>query len=334
MAAKTAGAAEVRPASEGTVDGLASYVGEFAATPGPLSKPLADLLATYSGIPRDAQAAHIVRVRDEAYARFPYPCLGTFRFLDLDLAAHFGYAEHVLAPLLAPRAVGAEEEEEEGEGPLFLDLGTCFGQDLRRLAHDGVAAARLWASDIEPELVELGFRLFGDAGRLGRGRFLCPGDLLAAADDAGDRLRELDGRVTILHATAVFHLFSLDEQRRAADRCLRLLRRDPARPALVIGAQVGSLTPGPFSRRNLSGNYIHKYRHDARTWRDLWRDAAAAPPWRDLVARVDVESRLLRRVHGQDADGDAVTTFVDADADTPIVWQMFEVWVTFAEQPK
>lgn len=61
----------------------------------------AKLLSGWSGIPRgEEQVAHVLRVRDAAYARAPYPCIGRFRFLALDLAAHRSYREHVLAPLL------------------------------------------------------------------------------------------------------------------------------------------------------------------------------------------------------------------------------------------
>ncbi|OTA83888.1 hypothetical protein M434DRAFT_40138, partial [Hypoxylon sp. CO27-5] len=89
---------------------------------------------------------------------------------------------------------------------LFLDLGTCFGQDLRKLAYDGALVHRLWASDIEPKFIDLGFKLFNDADKLPRDHFICPGNLLSASPE--DKLRILDDKVTILHMTAVFHLFS------------------------------------------------------------------------------------------------------------------------------
>ncbi|KAL7628304.1 hypothetical protein AAE478_002504 [Parahypoxylon ruwenzoriense] len=302
-----------------TTDTPIAYAPAFQPTLDALSKPLSDLLSRYSNIPAEAQIAHVLRLRDEAYARFPYPCIGAFRFLEFDLAAHFGYEAHVLAPL--------RREDADAPEPLFLDVGTCFGQDVRRLAFDGVPARRLWASDIEAELVDLGFRMFNDADRLPRSHFLCPGNLLV--DSPGDKLRELDGRVTILHLTAVFHLFSLEDQKVAADRCLRLLRKDTGGPVLLLGGQVGSLVAGSFVSQNISGVYTHKYWHNEQSWRDLWQEVVQREEWKDKVKKVEVESKLLKRTTQKNDEGAEVIVFVEPDEEAPVLWHVFEVWVTF-----
>ncbi|KAI1102762.1 hypothetical protein F4804DRAFT_312197 [Jackrogersella minutella] len=266
--------------------GSTAYISLFDETLGVLPKPLSDLLTSYSGIPKHAQIDHVVKLRNEAYARFPYPCLGTFRFLDLDLAAHYAYQEHVLSPLKQPSADGATE-------PLFLDLGTCFGQDLRKLIYDGVPTHRLWVSDIEPKFIEFGYKMFNDEDKLPRDHILCPGDLLSSSPE--DRLRILDDKVTILHMTTVFHLFSFDLQKVVADRCLRLLRKDTGGPVLLVGGQVGSTMPGPFERQNASQDYSHKYRHDEQTWQKLWEEVCGREPWKDKIKNIDVRSKLLKQ---------------------------------------
>jgi hypothetical protein len=36
-------------------------------------KVMSELLSSYSGVPKDEQVAHITKMRNEAYAQFPYP---------------------------------------------------------------------------------------------------------------------------------------------------------------------------------------------------------------------------------------------------------------------
>ncbi|KAI1377026.1 hypothetical protein F4677DRAFT_417110 [Hypoxylon crocopeplum] len=298
-----------------------TYVSQYYETLGALPKALTDLLTSYSSIPKDDQLQHVVKLRNEAYACFPYPCIGTFRFLEFDLAAHYAYQEHVLSPLKQPPSDGTIE-------PLFLDLGTCFGQDLRKLVYDGALTNRLWASDIEPKFIELGFKMFNDEDKLPRSHFLCPGNLLS--DSSEDKLKGLDDRVTILHMTAVFHLFSLDGQKTVADRCLRLLRKDTGGPVLVLGAQVGSTVPGPFQRRNVSQEYSHKYRHNEQTWEEMWQEVCGGQRWEGKIKSLNVKSKLFKRSKKEVIGSGEVTVFTEPDPGSNMVWQMFEVWVTFS----
>ncbi|KAI1394660.1 hypothetical protein F4819DRAFT_254002 [Hypoxylon fuscum] len=296
------------------------YTSQFHETLEALPKSLSDLLTFYSGIPKEVQIDHVLKLRNEAYECFPYPCIGTFRFLEFDLSAHYAYKDHVLSPLKQPSVNGAVE-------PLFLDLGTCFGQDFRKVVYDGAVVHRLWASDIEPKFIELGFKMFNDADKLPRNHFLCPGNLLS--DSPEDKLRVLDDRVTILHMTAVFHLFSLDDQKIVADRCLRPLRKDTGGPVLILGSQVGSLAAGPFLRQNISQDYSHKYRHDEQSWQKLWQEVCGGVEWTEKVEKVEVKSELLKRTKQMDAESGEITVFTPPDAGSTMVWQMFEVWVSF-----
>ncbi|KAI0110305.1 hypothetical protein F4814DRAFT_426529 [Daldinia grandis] len=141
---------------------------KFQETPDTIPKSLSDMLTSYSGIAKGSQLEHVVKVRDEAYAVFPYPCLRAFLFLKFNLSTYPAYQKHVLYPLKQPCPDGTAEA-------LFLDLGTCFGQDLRKLVYDGVLTSRIWASDIDLELINLRFKLFNDEDKLPKDHFLCPG---------------------------------------------------------------------------------------------------------------------------------------------------------------
>ncbi|KAI6083302.1 hypothetical protein F4821DRAFT_245101 [Hypoxylon rubiginosum] len=293
----------------------------FQETLETLPKALKNVLTSYSDIPENEQVEHVLKLRNEAYTAFPYPCIGMFRFIEFDLSAHFAYQDHVLLPLKQPVSNGKVE-------PLFLDLGTCFGQDLRKLVYDGAPVDRLWASDIEPKFIELGFKLFNDAQKLPNDHFLCPGNLLS--DSPEDKLRLLDDKVTILHMTAVFHLFSLADQKIVADRCLRLLRKDTGGPVLLLGSQVGSTTPGPYQRHIASQDYTHKYRHDEQTWKKLWEEVCGGESWKYKVKNVEVKSKLLDRTQKRDPESGKITVFTPASPGSTLVWQMFEVWITFS----
>lgn len=288
---------------------------------------MSEIMSSYSGVPEHEQISHITKVRNEAYAQFPYPCMGTFRFLELDLARHDAYQEHVLGPLRQPAVPGKPE-------PLFLDCGCCLGQDVRKLAVDGVPPGRLWASDIEPRFIELGFELFRDGHKLPRDHFLCPGNLLAEAGSPAaaaeeDQLTILDDRVTVLNITAVFHLFDLDEQKLIADRCLRLLRKDTGEPVLILGAQAGSREAQRVRRAD---NSKFRYAHTPESWEALWREVCGQPRWKDRVAAVEVKSKMLEVPRRRkDAENNELVDARGADsaANDVRLWQRFEIWVTF-----
>ncbi|KAI0844402.1 hypothetical protein F5Y00DRAFT_266560 [Daldinia vernicosa] len=272
---------------------------EFRETPGTIPESFSDLLESYSGIPKNHQLEHILKVRKEAYAVFPYPCLGAFIFFELNLCTHPAYQEHVLNPLKQACPDGAVE-------PLFLDLGSCFGQDLRKLVYDGARASRIWASDIDPELINLGFKLFKDEHKLPRDHFPCPGDLLSNSPE--DKLRALDDKVTILHLSHVFHCFSPEEQKVVINRCLRLLRKDTGQPVLVIGIQGGSAVPTAGVRG------CTKYIHSEQSWKDLWDEVREGDVWKERIKALDVKSELRKLREGPE---------------TELGWLVFEVWITF-----
>ncbi|TRX98786.1 hypothetical protein FHL15_000128 [Xylaria flabelliformis] len=285
-------------------------------------KAMSELMSSYAGVPRDEQIAHITKLRNEAYAQFPYPCMGTFRFLDLDLARHAAYKDHVLAPLCQPAVPGKPE-------PLFLDCGCCLGQDLRKLVVDGALPHRLWASDIEPRFIELGFELFRDGDKLPRDHFLCPGNVLIDTQDPSeDQLIKLNDNVTILSISAVFHLFDLEDHKRIVNRCLKLLRKDTGAPVLVIGAQVGAQEGKRVPRRPHIGGY--RYQHNSESWEALWREVCGQPQWKDHVEALEVKAKNFGRIRNEDPEADEVITLSEPDPTSDArLWQMFEVWVTF-----
>jgi len=130
------------------------------------------------------------------------------------------------------------------------------------LAADGVDHAQLYSTDLDPDFIELGFELFGDRDRFPPGAFVAA-DMLAP-DDAG--AATLHGKVTLVHASNFFHLFSREQQVQAAVRITRFLKPGTT-DAVIFGGQLGSLEPGGMKSAQ-SGNTL--YGHDPQSLQTLW----------------------------------------------------------------
>ncbi|KAF7845805.1 hypothetical protein BT93_L0574 [Corymbia citriodora subsp. variegata] len=277
----------------------------------------ADLLEQYSQIPRSSQIEHILTLRNRAYQSHPYPCLGRFRFLELDLSSHPLYKSEILPRLLA-----------ESPQPLFLDLGTCLGQDLRKLVFDGVDPARLYGSDIVADFIDTGYEVFSDREKFPASHFLCPADIFSS--DPSNILNSLDGRVTMLQASAVFHLFGLEQQRQVARRALRLLRRDCGQ-VLVIGGQAGAVE----ARAVMRSDGKERYRHDGDSWKAMWDEVCKEPEWKNVVKDVKVQTWLEERIVGQHGSDGAPgqeggnEKRQSQEEEDGFRWMNFAVWLTF-----
>lgn len=275
---------------------------------------MSTLLSSYSKIKFGDQKAHVLQVRDRAYKSHPYPCLGRFRFLELDLSTHPLYESYVLPRL---------KETWGKPDATFLDLGTCLGQDIRKLIFDGARPSWLFGSDIIPEFIDAGYELFQDEKSFGREHFIVPGDVF---DDSPDNaLSKLDGKVDILHATAVFHLFSKEEQAAVARRCLRLLKRQP-RPeggeidtrSLILGGQAGNID----AQENVRKDGAKKYRHNEESWRNLWEEVAQEGEFRDTVKGLEVKAEMQMRY------GEAQQKQIGPE-NQGFRWMVWQVWVQF-----
>lgn len=279
-------------------------------------EPISELLEQYSGIQRDKQLEHIISVRDQAYATHQYPCLGRFRFLELELSAHYLYDSYVVPTLKQP-------VPESERPPVFLDLGTCLGQDIRKLAFDGAPPSRLYGSDIEQAFIDTGYDLFQDEDKLPRDHFLCPANVFDESPE--NKLRTLESKVDILNASAVFHLFDEASQIRVARCCLRLLRKDPGCRSLLLGAHVGNMTAKETTRHSGGKNF----RHDERSWQALWEKVHQEDEFREKIQKIEARSNVslenwtpsMRKMQeGQKKDGQEI--------EEGFRWMRFEVWVT------
>ena len=176
---------------------------------------------------------------------FPYPCVGNWGFLNLNVADAPAYDEVV---------------ERVKNGELYLDIGCCMGQDIRKLVSDGVPAENLFASDLKPEFWDISYDLFLDKSTL-KTKFI-QADVL----DPDSGLKELDNKLSIVLAHSFFHLFEWDDQIKAAKRVIRLLKAEPG--VIIFGRQGALLKAGSFEHARKEQR---AYWHNPESWARMWK---------------------------------------------------------------
>ncbi|KAM0445261.1 hypothetical protein ACHAO4_009859 [Trichoderma viride] len=202
------------------------------------------LLHEYSGIQNEDVRNHVESIR-------PYPCIRRYRFLDLIMKTTDVYQEVL---------------DRVKKGAKFMDLGCCFGQEIRQLVHDGAPSVNTYGSDLWGDFLSIGYELFKDKDRL-QTTFI-------AADifDDSSPLVELAGKMNIIYVGDFFHLFSLEEQEKAAIRVAQLLAAQPG--SLIIGRQSGSETAGEYTRAGDTSGRKH-FQHNPESWKQLWERIGA-----------------------------------------------------------
>ena len=268
-----------------------------------------NLLASYSSIPIEKQKEHVISVRDRAYKSYPYPCLGRWRFLELDLAIHPLYQNDVL-PMLKDSAEASNAGKPDW---IFLDLGCCLGQDVRKLLFDGADPARVYGADLRPELISIGYELFKDEDTFPRNEhFIAPADVFDFSADS-ELSKKCDGRVGILHSAAVFHLFNWEGQVKIAQRCLRLMNSKNGR-VLICGAQLGIVNAGDFVQR--SGGTL-MFWHNGESWKRFWEEVVKMDSWSSKIKAVEVQ-----------AEGNTTQRHIGS-IEKDARWMKWWVWVDF-----
>ncbi|KAI4727060.1 hypothetical protein E4T49_05171 [Aureobasidium sp. EXF-10728] len=222
------------------------------------------VLETYCNIPSAEVVPHVLRIRDEAWEVFPYPCIGQFRFLDMPLG---GFDEY---PEIVKRLKSGDAK--------YLDLGCCFGQDIRRLVADGVPSEALIGSDLQQGFLDLGFDLFKDKETL-HSKFVAA-DVFAAESE----LTPLEGNIDVIHASSFFHLFGYEGQKKIARRVVQLLK--PKKDSLLVGRQVGNVKAHE-AESSASGNG-NMFLQNVESWQQMWKEIGkeTGTEW-EVKARLD-----------------------------------------------
>lgn len=191
-----------------------------------------------------------------------FPCIGFYAFLEFSIGKAMHY-DDILSRLKS--------------GATLLDMGCCFGQDIRKLVHEGVPSENLTGTELEPIFIDLGYELFRDKERL-QTKFI-------AGDIFSDQAYGLeDGSFDFVHTGSFFHQFTWAEQITALSKCLRLLK--PKAGSMLIGRQIAMEQPGSIKHAQLRSG--EAYNHNIDSWKKLVADVTD-----ELGVKADVEVALM-----------------------------------------
>lgn len=226
-----------------------------------------------TGIEDDAALKqHILDIQAKAYKVAPYGCIYLFLFTRHRLSALPAY-QQVLR-------LGREYKN-----PIFLDIGCCFGNDIREAVLDGFPVAQTIGCDLRPELWNLGHELFRSSPDTFPAHFV-GGDafdpeVLAVAPPASMQtvgvpspdlnhlasLNPLRGCVSAIHVTSFFHLFKEDKQLHMVRALAGLLSAEPG--SIILGAHTGAQKKGVVNQA-YRGIEIEMFAHSAESWTVMW----------------------------------------------------------------
>jgi SAM-dependent methyltransferase len=220
----------------------------------------------------EALKQHILDVQAKAYKVAPYGCIYLFLFTRRKVSGQPAYHQVV--------RIGRERKN-----PIYLDVGCCFGSDIREVIHDGFPAARAIGIDLHHELWDLGHELFKSTPETFPAHFVVgdafnpeilavapPASMQTTGDLAPDlnsltSLNSLRGCVSAIHATAFFHLFKEDKQLHMARALAGLLSAEPG--SIILGAHTGAQEKGVVHKVH-RGVEVDMFAHSAESWTAMW----------------------------------------------------------------
>jgi hypothetical protein len=249
-----------------STDEISDKMPSFYVDEPPIDSTVETFFSTYASIAASSLRKHLIDVRERAWQKRNYPCLGRWTFLDFSIHQSPIYREIL--------------DQCRNEGATLIDFGCCLGQDIRQLVHDGVSLSQLRGYDLDPFFIEQGYELFRD------GEVMRDKKTFSAGDIFDDQFLSTVKPADYLYVGSFIHLFDAQTQREVCQRLIRIAKK------AIAGRQVGSSSPGEQSRSSgLTGSKM--MRHSPESFAQMW-DEVTSGQWQ-------VESANLESVkHAQD----------------------------------
>lgn len=221
--------------------------------------------------------AHILDVQAKAFTVARYPCITSLQFLRRKMSDHAAYGQVL--------KLGRERG-----GALLLEMGACFGIEIRKVVADGFPVKQIIASDLNTEFWEFGHVLCRStpesfpvtflAGDALDPEFLSPilyeVETRPPLDLARNRtLNALKGKCSVISARSFFHVFDEVQQYQLAHALGSLL--SPEKGSVIFGSHAGNTEKGLVAHKKIAGKESTFF-HSPSSWEELWCETSLADP--------------------------------------------------------
>lgn len=250
--------------------GAPSTIDETFASSYSLQGPELEFFKAQTGIQDEEELKkHVVHVQQEAWKVHQYGCIRGFVFTRFKISRLPAYKQLL--------KLGKERE-----GAIFLDVGCCFGNEIRKAVSDGFPGENTIGTDLHADFFELGNKLFKSDFP---GHFI-PGDALdsnflktvppfySAPETPRPDLRSLKtltpllGHVSAINASSFFHLFDEPQQLEVGHALAGLLSPEPG--SLIFGEHAGRPVKGYRTDGLPRDDGSYEFCHSPETWKEMW----------------------------------------------------------------
>ena len=211
----------------------------------PINSYVETFFAQYASISSSALREHLISIRERAWKKFNYPCLGRWAFLQFAIRQSPIYQEIV--------------DQCRNEDATVIDFGCCLGQDVRQLIFDGVPLDRIRAYELDSFFIEQGYQLFGDRNRLEEKNTIRQGDIF------DDQFLDEIHPCSYLYVGSFIHLFDSQTQKEVCRRLTRICQ------GAITGRQVGATIPVERAR-NIGTQEGKMMCHSPASFTQMWEE--------------------------------------------------------------
>jgi len=207
--------------------------------PSDLVEKIVKLVRDYKNdqlISEDLIKKRVREIRIEALNVHAYKCIKDWYFLLIRIKFNPYYKDII----------------KDAENKLYLDLGCCFGIEMRQLIVDGAKLQNIIGVDIENSFIEGGFAIFNDKDKLGD-RFITTNFLYNSFIDF--ILKKFGGPVDVIYAGSIIHLLTENESAKLLSTAFALLKDG----GILLGQTAGASHAGKPSTLLHGPRYLHSH---------------------------------------------------------------------------